>query len=218
MSAATRPFQDRCTRRSPRGSRPLDPARARIVSPIFTWRTAGTLGMPTIADPARAGSGWTTQSVHALLGNPQVHRASALGPPDPQRAPHHHAGGSVAVVTRAVHAAIVDRPTREAARNIAAEHGTSRDDDGLSPAPRHRPQRRVPVPDQVPRLPPHQCWPVRGGDRAACRGRPWSAGQHQAVREVRPGPARGQTADRVRAARRPAAEGTTWASRRRSTS
>ena len=39
------------------------------------------------------------------------------------------------MVTRPVHPAIVDRPTWEAAQNIAAEDGTGRDDDGLSRHP-----------------------------------------------------------------------------------
>jgi len=69
------------------------------------------------------------------------------------------------------HPAIVDRPTWETVRNIAAERGTS-SDDGLS---RHPAAVRSYA--YRPRIRCRDCrrtdaGPGRGGDRAACRERP----------------------------------------------
>jgi site-specific DNA recombinase len=116
----------------------LDPARAAVVEQIFTWRVLDKLGMPTIAarlntdpdryPPPRPGTGWTTQTVYAILGNPKYtghmvygrvrtrngHRAAVpqdqwLWSPQP------------------VHPAIIDPDTWQHAQAIGAEHATSRD-------------------------------------------------------------------------------------------
>ncbi len=123
----------------------IDPVRAPVVAQVFTWRVVHKLGMPTIAaklnaDPARypapSGSGWTTQSVYALLRNPKYTGHMVYGrirnrngrrvpvPPDqwlwsPQP----------------THPVIIDRATWEAAQGTGAEHGTSRDGTALSRHP-----------------------------------------------------------------------------------
>jgi hypothetical protein len=124
----------------------LDPVRAPVVEQIFTWRVIHKLGMPTIAarlnaDPARypaprPGSGWTTQTVYAILGNPKYTGHMVYGrqrtrngrrvtvPPDqwlwsPQPA----------------HPPIIDRDTWDTAQHIGARHGTSRDGHSLSRHP-----------------------------------------------------------------------------------
>ncbi len=121
----------------------LDPVRARVVEQIFTWRVIHKLGMPTItaklnADPARypaprTASGWTTQTVYAILRNPKYTGHMVYGrvrtrngrrvpvPPDqwlwsPQPA----------------HPPVIDRDTWDAAQHIGVEHGTSRDGHALS--------------------------------------------------------------------------------------
>ncbi len=115
----------------------LDPDRAPVVAQIFTWRTIGKLGMPTIAarlnaDPTRypapTGKGWTTQTVFAVLGNPKYTGHMVYGRIRKRN------GRRVTVPAdqwlwspEPVHPAIVDRPTWEAAQEISAGHGTSRD-------------------------------------------------------------------------------------------
>ena len=111
-----------------------------MVAQIFTWRVLGKLGMPAIAarlnaDPARypapTGKGWTTQTVYAVLRQPEVHRAHGLRP-DPQD----RSGHRVTVPQsewlwspEPVHPAIVDRATWDAAQQIGA-------------GARHQPRRR----------------------------------------------------------------------------
>ena len=114
-----------------------DPDRATVVEQIFTWRTVDKLGMPTIAarlnaDPARypapTGKGWTTQTVFAVLGNPKYTGHMVYGRIRKRN------GHRVTVPAdqwlwspEPVHPVIVDRPTWEAAQEIGAGHGTSRD-------------------------------------------------------------------------------------------
>ena len=124
----------------------LNPVRAPAVSQIFTWRTAGKLGMPTIAarlnaDPARypaprPGSGWTTQTVYAILGNPKYTGHMVYGRVRTRN------GRRVAVPPdqwlwspQPAHPPVIDRDTWEAAQHIGVKHGTSRDGHGLSKHP-----------------------------------------------------------------------------------
>ena len=122
-----------------------DPDRAPVVAQIFTWRTVDKLGMPTIAarlnaDPARypapTGKGWTTQTVFAVLGNPKYTGHMVYGRIRKRN------GRRVTVPAsewlwspEPVHPVIVDRATWDQAQQIGAEHGTSRDGDGLSTHP-----------------------------------------------------------------------------------
>ena len=122
-----------------------DPQRAPVVEQIFTWRVVHKLGMPTIAarlnaDPARypapTGKGWTTQTVYAVLGNPKYTGHMVYGRIRTRN------GRRVTVPAsewlwspEPVHPAIVDRDTWQAAQEIGAEHGTSRDGDELSRHP-----------------------------------------------------------------------------------
>ena len=121
----------------------LDPVRAPVVEQIFTWRVVHKLGMPTIAaklnaDPARypaprPGSGWTTQTVYAILGNPKYtghmvygrvrtrnSRRVAVSPDQWLWSP------------QPTHPAIIDRQTWDQAQAIGTEHGTSRDGHALN--------------------------------------------------------------------------------------
>ena len=121
-----------------------DPDRAPVVAQIFTWRVTGKLGMPTIAarlnaDPARypaPGKGWTTQTVFAVLGNPKYTGHMVYGRVRKRN------GRRVTVPQdqwlwspEPVHPVIVDRATWTQAQQTGAEHGTSRDGDGLSTHP-----------------------------------------------------------------------------------
>jgi hypothetical protein len=115
----------------------LDPARAPAVERIFTWRVVDKLGVPTIcarlnAEPARypapGGNGWIVQTVWAILGNPKYTGHMVYGRT-------RKTGGRRLRVPPAewlwtpepVHPAIIDRDTWDAAQQVAAEHGTSRD-------------------------------------------------------------------------------------------
>ena len=122
-----------------------DPARAPVVAQIFTWRTVDKLGMPTIAarlnaDPVRypapGTSGWTTQNVYALLGNPKYTGHMVYG------RIRNRNGRRVSIPAdqwlwspRPTHPPIIDRATWDAAQRIGLEHGTSRDGTGLSTHP-----------------------------------------------------------------------------------
>jgi site-specific DNA recombinase len=123
----------------------LDSARAPVVEQIFTWRVICKLGMPTIAaklnaDPARypaprAGKGWTTQTVYAILGNPKYTGHMVYGRVRKRN------GRRVAVPPdqwlwspQPVHPAIIDLATWQAAQELGAEHATSRDLNAPGPA------------------------------------------------------------------------------------
>ncbi|MGH3182573.1 MAG: recombinase family protein, partial [Streptosporangiaceae bacterium] len=123
----------------------LDPARAAVVEQIFTWRVVHKLGMPAIAArlnasparyPAPAGKGWTAQTVAVILGNPKYTGHMVYGRKRTR-------GGRRVRVPAAewlwspqpVHPAIIDRPTWEAAQQIGAGHGTSRDGNDQSRHP-----------------------------------------------------------------------------------
>ena len=143
----------------------LDPDRAPVVEQIFTWRTVDKLGMPTIAarlnaDPARypapAGKGWTTQTVFAVLRQPQVHRAHGLRPdPQAQRPPRHRPGrtSGCGPPSRSTPPSWTAPPGTQA-QQIGAEHGTSRDGDRAEHPPGRHPDLHLPGPDPVPGLPP----------------------------------------------------------------
>ncbi len=124
----------------------LDPARAPVVEQIFTWRVTGKLGMPTIAarlnaDPVRypaprPTSGWTTQTVFAILGNPKYTGHMVYGRRRTRQ------GRRVSVPQdqwlwspQLAHPAIIDRDTWQTAQHVGAEHGTSRDSHDLSKHP-----------------------------------------------------------------------------------
>jgi hypothetical protein len=120
----------------------LDPAEAPVVVQMFTWRALDKLGMPTIAarlnaDPARypapgGGNGWTAQTVQVILRNPKYTGHMVYGrrrnrravPPD-----------QWLWTPEPVHPVIVDRAVWDAAQNIAAGHGTSRDSDEANTHP-----------------------------------------------------------------------------------
>ncbi len=124
----------------------LDPVRAPVIEQIFTWRVIDKLGMTTIAkrlnaDPARypaprPESGWTTQTVFAVLGNPKYTGHMVYGRRRTRQ------GRRVKVPAdqwlwspQPAHPAIIDRDTWHAAQAIGAEHGTSRDSHDLSKHP-----------------------------------------------------------------------------------
>ena len=123
----------------------LDPQRAPVVAQIFTWRVVSKLGIPTIAarlnaDPARysspTGKGWNIPTVWALLRNPKYTGHMVYGRVRTLN------GRRVTVPASEwlwspgpVHPAIVHRDTWQAAQEIAAGHGTSRDGTGLSQHP-----------------------------------------------------------------------------------
>jgi site-specific DNA recombinase len=115
----------------------LDPVRAPVIAQVFTWRVVHKLGIPAItarlnADPGRypapGGTGWTAQTVWAILGNPKYTGHMVYGRTRTR-------GGRRVRVPAAewlwspgpVHPAIIDRATWDAAQQAAGEHGTSRD-------------------------------------------------------------------------------------------
>jgi site-specific DNA recombinase len=124
----------------------IDPATAPAVEAIFTWRTAGKLGLPAIAIrlnaspglyPAPAGSdGWAASSVDAILRNPKYTGHQVFGR-------HRNRGGKRVKADPAdwlwtphpVHPGIIDRDTWQDAQRIGGEHGTSRDRDPSAPPP-----------------------------------------------------------------------------------
>ncbi len=121
-----------------------DPATAPTVEVIFTWRTAGKLGLPAIAsrlnaDPALypppPGAGaWTPGTVNAILRNPKYTGHMVFGR-------RRNRGGHRVKVAPAewlwspepTHPAIVNRATWQDAQGIGAEHSTSRDHDPGGP-------------------------------------------------------------------------------------
>ena len=119
----------------------LDPDRAPVIAQMYTWRTVDKLGCPAIAarlnaDPAaypppNPATGWTAQNVRVMLANPKYTGPHGLRPPPhPQRPPHPRP----AWISGSGHRPrctppIVDRATWDAAQDIAAGHGTSRDGD-----------------------------------------------------------------------------------------
>jgi site-specific DNA recombinase len=124
----------------------LDHLRAPVVGQIFTWRTVDKLGMPTIAarlnaDPARypaprPGSGWTTQTVYAILSNPKYTGHMVYGRRRTRNGRRVHVPPDQWLWSPApVHPAIIDRDTWETAQGIGAERATSRDGTGLSRHP-----------------------------------------------------------------------------------
>jgi hypothetical protein len=123
----------------------LDPGRAPVVAQIFTWRVIHKLGMPTIAarlnaDPARypapSGSGWTAQSVYAVLRNPKYTGHMVYGRIRKRNGRRVSVPDSEWLWTpEPVHPAIIDRQTWQAAQQIGAEHSTSRDGATLSRHP-----------------------------------------------------------------------------------
>lgn len=123
----------------------LDPDRAPVIAQIFTWRVLGKVGMPTIAarlnaDPARypapGGNGWITQNIAVILRNPKYTGYMVFGRKRARnghrvRVPQHEWLWSPA----SVHPAIIDRATWDAAQQVSAEHGTSRDGGTMSRHP-----------------------------------------------------------------------------------
>ena len=118
----------------------LDPDRSTVVEQIFTWRTVGKLGCPAIAaklnaDPAsypppNPGTGWTAQNVRVMLANPKYTGHMVYGRHRTRNGRRTPAPPDQWLWTPApVHPAIVDRATWDAAQDVAAGHGTSRDGD-----------------------------------------------------------------------------------------
>jgi site-specific DNA recombinase len=127
----------------------IDPQRAPVVAQIFTWRVAGKLGMPAItarlnADPAAypppQGPGWSMTTVSAILGNPKYTGHMVFGR-------RRTTGGGRTRYTppsewlwspEPAHPSIVTRAEWDAAQAAGADHGTARDDDGISAHPAAR--------------------------------------------------------------------------------
>jgi len=118
----------------------LDPDRAPVIARIFTWRTVERLGCPAIAarlnadpvgcPPPNPGTGWTAQNVRVMLANPKYTGHMVYG--------RHRTRNGRCTPTAPdqwlwspapVHPAIVDRGTWDAAQDVSAGHGTSRDGD-----------------------------------------------------------------------------------------
>jgi len=127
----------------------LDPARAPVIARMYAWRTVDKLGCPAIAarlnaDPAaypppNPGTGWTAQNVRVMLANPKYTGHMVYGR-------HRNRNGHRTPVPMdqwlwspaPVHPAIVDRAIWDAAQDIGAGHGTSRDGDELNSHPATR--------------------------------------------------------------------------------
>jgi site-specific DNA recombinase len=126
-----------------------DPGRAPVVAQIFTWRTEGKLGTPTITDrlnadpgayPPPKGTFWTMSTVAAILANPKYTGYMVFG----RR--RTTAGGRTRPVPASewlwspepAHPAIITRATWDAAQAAGARHGTARDDDQVSAHPAAR--------------------------------------------------------------------------------
>ncbi len=127
----------------------LDPVRAPVIAQMYAWRTVDKLGCPAIAarlnaDPAsypppNPATGWTAQNVWVMLANPKYTGYMVYGR-------HRNRNGRRSPVPldqwlwspAPVHPAIVDRATWEAAQDIGAGHGTSRDGDDLNSHPATR--------------------------------------------------------------------------------
>ncbi|MDQ2814556.1 MAG: recombinase family protein, partial [Actinomycetota bacterium] len=125
-----------------------DPDRAPVIEQIFTWRVVDKLGLPAIAarlnaDPARypapspaAVTGWTAQNLAAMLRNPKYTGYMVYGR-------HRNRNGHRVPVPpdqwvwspAPVHPAIIGRDTWDAAQQVAAGHGSSRDGEDLNTHP-----------------------------------------------------------------------------------
>jgi hypothetical protein len=116
----------------------LDPARAPVVTQIFTWRAGTRLAVTTIAarlnaDPRRypppAGGLWTAQGVAVMLRNPKYTghmvygRMSKRGGSGKRPVPPEQWTWS----PEPAHPPLVSRATWEAAQRVAGERGNVRD-------------------------------------------------------------------------------------------
>ena len=127
-----------------------DPDRAAVVKQIYAWRVIDRLGCNTIAarlnaDPAaypapgKAGC-WQDSVVSRILANPKYTghmvygRTRTLGGQRGRKVPPDQWLWSPAPT----HPAIIARPMWDAAQTAAHDHGTSRDDTGLSSHPAAR--------------------------------------------------------------------------------
>ncbi len=117
-----------------------DPDRAPVIEQIYTWRTVDKLGCPAIAarlnaDPAsypppNPGTGWTAQNVRVMLANPKYTGHMVYGRHRNRNGRRTPAPPEQWLWSPApVHPAIIDRATWDAAQDVAAGHGTSRDGD-----------------------------------------------------------------------------------------
>ena len=127
-----------------------DPARVPVVAQVFTWRTAGRLGIPEItgrlnADPAAfpppdPAKGWTQSGVYSILSNPKYTgrmvfgRRRTTGGKRGRRVPPDQWIWSPGET----HPPIISRATWDAAQQMAKAHGTSRDGPALSAHPQAR--------------------------------------------------------------------------------
>ena len=136
----------------------IDPVTARAVTDIFTWRTVGKLGVPTItarlnADPATypppAGTaGWAVATVRAILANPKYTGHQVFGRRRTRNGRRINAPIAEWLWSpQPVHDPIIDMQTWKDAQQAGTEHATSRDDQ--------------------PAANPAGCYPYRG--RVRCR-------------------------------------------------
>jgi hypothetical protein len=127
----------------------LDPQRAPVVAQIFAWRTVDKLGVTTIchrlnADPAACPSpkpgGWTTSTVHALLGNPKYTGHMVYGRRRSQAGKRHHYVPQDQWIWSPdqTHAAIITRQAWDTAQTVGAGHASARDDPGMASHPAAR--------------------------------------------------------------------------------
>ena len=153
----------------------LDPDKAAVVRRIYEWRVIDRLGMHTIANrlnadpakyppPGKAGC-WQVPVIAGILGNPKYTghmvygRTRTQGGQRGRKVPQDHWLWS----PEPAHPVIITRAMWDAAQNAGREHGSSRDDTGLSahpaakrtyPAARPHPLPRMPAPHDRPR--PHR--------------------------------------------------------------
>ena len=124
----------------------LDPVRAPVIAQMYTWRTVDKLGCPAIAarlnahpiayPPPNPATGWTAQNVRVMLANPKYTGHMVYGRHRTRNGRRTPAPLDQWLWSPApVHPAIVDRATWDAAQDIAAGHGTSRDGDDLNTHP-----------------------------------------------------------------------------------
>jgi site-specific DNA recombinase len=127
----------------------LDPDRAPVIAQIFTWRTVDKLGGPAIAarldadpdayPPPNPGTGWTAQNVRVMLANPKYTGHMVYGRHRTRNGRRTPAPPDQWLWSPTpMHPAIIDRATWDAAQDVAAGHGTSRDGDELNAHPATR--------------------------------------------------------------------------------
>ena len=135
-----------------------DPARAAVVTQIFTWRVTGRLSVPTIAwrlnadlaayPPPGDGPGWTETSVAAILRNPKYTGHMVYG--RTRKLPGTKKSRPVPPQewiwsAETVHEPLTDRATWEKAQTTGAERGNVRD----AEKPTTQPGTRYPLRSRI---------------------------------------------------------------------